>query len=117
MDLPLTHIIVKPFGITRWNLLLKLVTQPDVKHQSGGFQNRKAKWRMHLNEADHSIELDEDDIGWIQRKIRSRKGGGWQKQIAEIFAGQHPLFSGILPDPRRRPEDRRKRPLEGGLGA
>lgn len=113
-DIPLTHIIVTLRG-GNWERLEKLVTQPDVKHQTGGFQNRKAKWRTRINIAAHSIELDADDIDWIRRQIENRKNGGWQQHVSDIFAGQHPFFSGLRPAPRKKPEQRKKRVPEPGL--
>jgi len=104
-------IIVKPFGIVRWKLLVDLCEPPppDAKHQGGGFQARRAKWKEALDHVNRTITLDPDDVDWTQRKLRNRKGGGWQQQISDIFYGQHPLFSNIPADPPKRPEDRKKR--------
>jgi hypothetical protein len=107
-ELPLTHIVL---ALPPWCFapLLKLITDPDPGHQSGGYQSRKRKWRTRINEALRSIELDPDDIEWIRRQIENRKGGGWQAKVSAIFAGQHPLFSRIPAKPRKRPEDRKHR--------
>ena len=106
--LPLTHIVLA-MSPWCWARLLALITDPDPGHQSGGFQNRKRKWRTRINEAVHSIELDPDDIEWVQRQIINEKGGGWQAKVAHIFAGQHPLFTRLPRNPRKRPEDRKHR--------
>lgn len=108
MELPLTHLVLtlrKPL----FDLLLRFITDPDKKHTSGGYQNRKTKWRVQINEAKRSIELDEDDIEWIKRQIINKKGGGWQSDIADIFQGQHPVFSRLPIAPRKKPEARRHR--------
>lgn len=104
----LTHIVLTLRGGC-WERLQWLVTQPDGKHQSGGFQNRKAKWRLAINLATKSIELDADDIDWIKRQIANQENGGWQKKMADIFAGQHPEFSRIPRVPRKKPQDRKHR--------
>jgi hypothetical protein len=107
-DLPLTHIVL-PLPVSSFGRLLKLITDPDPGHQTGGYQGRKRKWRTRINEALRSIELDPDDIQWVRNQIENRKGGGWQKKITDIFAGRHPLFTGIPAKPRKRPEDRKHR--------
>ena len=107
-DLPLTHIVL---ALPPWSFapLLKFITDPDPGHQSGGYQDRKTKWRSRINEPLRSIELDADDIEWVQRQIINQKGGGWQSKIANIFAGQHALFTRLPVKPRKRPEDRKHR--------
>jgi len=104
----LTHIVLALRG-DAWTSLLTLITQPDLKHKSGGWQNRKRKWRTMINEAAHSIELDADDIDFVQRQIIGRNGGGWQKKFFDIFAGRHPLFTRLPIAPRKKPEQRKHR--------
>jgi len=109
----LTHIVVR-LTASRWDLLMRLVTQPDKKWDTGGYQGRKEKWRSRMNAEAKSIELDADDIDWIRRQIINRDGGGWQRQVAAIFAGQHLLFSGLPRKPRKKPEERRHRKPKSG---
>jgi hypothetical protein len=104
----LTHLVL-PLRGGAWTSLLKLITDPDLKHQSGGWQNRKRKWRTRINEAVKSIELDADDIDFVQRQIMNKKGGGWQKKFYDIFAGRHPLFTRLPIAPRKKPEQRKHR--------
>jgi hypothetical protein len=104
----LTHLVL-PLRKTLFDLLLRFITDPDKKHQSGGYQDRKEKWRTKINEPMRCIELDEDDIDWIKRQIINQHGGGWQSKIAVIFAGQHKEFSRLPIAPRKKPEDRRHR--------
>jgi hypothetical protein len=107
-DLPLTHIVLAlpPWSFAR---LLRLITDPDLKHQRGGYQDRKTKWRTRINEPLRSIELDPDDIEWVQRQIINQRGGGWQAKVRDIFAGHHALFTRLPVKPRKRPEDRKHR--------
>ena len=107
-DLPLTHIVLAlpPWSFAR---LMKLVTDPDPIHQKGGVQDRKRKWRSRINEPLRSIELDADDIEWIQNQIINQNGGGWQAKQRDIFAGHHALFTRLPVKPRKRPEDRKHR--------
>ena len=107
-DLPLTHIVL-PLPPWCFAPLLTFITDPDPGHQTGGYQGRKRKWRTRINEPLRSIELDPDDIEWIRRQIANRKGGGWQSKVANIFRGQHKLFTRIRTKPRKRPEDRKPR--------
>lgn len=111
-NLPLTHIVLAlpPWSFAR---LMKLVTDPDRIHQKGGVQDRKRKWRAAINEPARSIELDADDIDWIQRQVSNQKNGGWQLKMRDIFAGQHPLFTRLPVKPRKRPEDRKHRTPKG----
>jgi hypothetical protein len=85
----------------RWVTLMYLLTTPDGKHESGGYQNRKAKWLDSVNQSNQTIVLDEDDVLWIQRQIANRKGGGWQSKIYNIFTNLHPAFRGIATLPPR----------------
>lgn len=85
-----------------WDGLIRLITHPDGKHESGGWQNRKRKWRGQISEADKSITLDPDDVDFIRRQLMNRKGGGWQKQMADIFAGRHPQFTRLPVTPRKK---------------
>ncbi len=75
-----------------WDKLLQLVTKPDGKHKSGGYQARKRKWLSSINKFDRTITLDEDDFTWIIRQMKNRDGGGWQRKIYNIFFAQHPRF-------------------------
>jgi hypothetical protein len=104
----LTHVVLH-LEPTNFERLVKLVTDPEGRLVSGGYQSRKRKWRPRINPAMHTIELDMDCVGFIQRQIINRNGGGWQKKVADIFTGQHPLFSGLPILMRKPPEDRKHR--------
>jgi hypothetical protein len=104
---PLTHLVL-PLRGGNWTRLLKLVTTPSTR-SDGGWQMRKRKWMTRVNEATKSIELDPDDIDFIRRQIMNMKGGGFQRQFYDIFAGQHPQFSRLPIAPRKKPEQRKAR--------
>ena len=108
MSNPLTHLVLTLRG-GNWTRLLTLITKPDGKHASGGWQNRKRKWLTRINEAAKSIELDPDDIDFVRRQIINQHGGGFQQHFTDIFAGQHPQFSRLPIAPRKKPEDRKHR--------
>lgn len=80
--------------------LRRLLTDPDGVHKSGGFQNRKRKWAGQLH--DGALDLDDDDIAFIQRCITHKHSGGWQKQITEIFEDALPEFTGLPVKPKKR---------------
>jgi hypothetical protein len=107
-DLPLTHIVLA-LPKSSFDRLMMFITDPDPGHQDGGYQGRKRKWRAAINEPARSIELDADDIDWVQRQIMNQKNGGWQAKMRDIFAGRHPLFTRLPILPRKRPEDRKHR--------
>jgi hypothetical protein len=86
-----------------WTRLVDLVNEPNKLHETGGFQNRKRRWLVNMDAERKTITLDGDDIDFIQRQIRNKKGGGWQLEIYDIFVGQHKLFSRLDIRPRRKP--------------
>jgi len=104
----LTHLVL-PLRGGAWTDLLTLITKPDGKHKSGGWQNRKRKWLTRINEAMRSIELDADDIDFVRRQIMNKNGGGFQQKFYDIFAGRHPQFTRLPIAPRKKPEDRKHR--------
>jgi hypothetical protein len=92
--------------------LLELATRATKLHDKGGWQDRLRAWRATLDEKARSVTLSHtngngrrlDDMTFIIHAIEQRNVGGWQKAAFDIFAGQHPLFTGlnIKPRPSRR---------------
>lgn len=111
-----THLVL-PLRGGNWTRLLALITRPDGKHKSGGWQDRRRKWLTRINEAAKCIELDDSDVEFIRNQIMGRNGGGFQKHFYDIFAGQHPAFSRLPIAPRKRPEDRKHRTGPTASGA
>jgi hypothetical protein len=97
-------------GMTRVHLgprqfakLENWVSVPDGKHQSGGMQGHRRRWREQLSARrghltarqrggetpaeDRWIDIDDDGREFIVSCIGSVKVGGWERSIRDIFDG------------------------------
>lgn len=69
------------------------------KHENGGVQNRRARWKAQLDARrswssgglvpaeDRWLEVTDDDAAFIRKFRAEPKKGGWQRAIMEIFGG------------------------------
>lgn len=102
-----------------WILLEAFIAVPDKKHSAGGLQNRRRRWKTQLDErfSDRDkwargavardtpnecfIDLDDDDVDFIQRTLGNANGGGFQGSIADVFTDMAPEFRGIPREKKR----------------
>jgi len=95
----------------QWTLLEAFCRVPDGKHTSGGLQNHRRKWKQqidarlaHLDKWERGslkdpalrfIDLDAHELAFVHRTIANANGGGFQSQVADIFADTAPEFTGV----------------------
>lgn len=91
----------------RWRRLIELVRRPTGKHDSGGYQDRLARWRSTMDHRKRMVPLTVrragralDDVTWIRHQIANQHGGGWQASVAAIFTGAHESFADVAIAPR-----------------
>jgi len=96
-----------------WGLLEAFVASRVGEGSSGGYQSKRRKWRAQLNARLSGLdtwerravprvmpglcylELDQGDVDWIRRQIRNCGGGGWERQVCDIFDSSAEVFCNI----------------------
>lgn len=77
---------------------------PNAKHDRGGVQDRRARWKAQLDarrghltprqrggrtaDEDRWLDVTAKDLLFISVCVGNRRRGGWQGAIADIFADQ-----------------------------
>lgn len=98
---PLTRLFLGPRQFAK---LENWCAVPNARHQHGGMQDRRARWKAQLDarrghltarqrggktaDEDRWLDVDAKDLLFIAVCVASPKKGGWQAAIADIFADQ-----------------------------
>jgi len=94
--------LVEPIAETRLFLgprqfakLEAWVAVPNKKHHNGGMQERRARWKAQLDkrggatpDEERWLDVSAKDLLFISVCRTHPKKGGWQRDIADIFADQ-----------------------------
>lgn len=78
------------------------------RHDSGGMQNIRKNWRDQLDDRrghltrrerlgatppeDRWVDLDEAGLRFVRKCLVTKKAGGWQHDVFDIFAGSTELM-------------------------